>query len=105
MYNIREEVREIGDTATVTIRVSAAMPDTVEIHCDVHKWSKTRYEELLDWWVEFIDEVQNCGYSEIATASPTDFKKLGKFMRMIGMFNNEIVNIDGTPYLVGKMEV
>ena len=90
---------------TLTTETDDSMPQVLNLHAEVFKWSKENYLYILEWWLHFIEYQKATGVKKLLATSDKDFYKLAKFWRVAGFTDIQVVDAEGRKYLLGVMEV
>lgn len=93
-----------SDDIEVSVEISRDFPDMCVIHCDIHNWSHTKYQDYLTLWVDIVEGMKEHGIELIRIGVKEDNSKLIKFASMFGFgIIGGVERHDGS-YLVMEME-
>lgn len=69
------------DTVTLSLEFVDGNPF---VHCDVNKWSRETYRDLMEEWVIILASAKDEGHEFLYTCIPSDETKIQRFAEMFG---------------------
>ena len=93
------------DTEEVKLELEATNGIGWTLHCDVHKWSKDIFRDMLEIWDQLISFLKDNGISEIFIYANTSMPY--KFANMFGFAPTGLIGVthDGREAPIWRYEI